>query len=129
MLLIRGHARWTTVNVSSNLKTLRKRCPAGGRTDRGDVVSEKLLEIPLGVLEEIEQQRDVLVTVITLLYSLHVVLEHQQENVDEELNLITAAAVSRASLPEMTAMILERTLAVLSALDVVNLSRARETKS
>ena len=81
-------------------------------------------EIPAGVQNEIENQRDVLVTVITLLHCLHVVLEHQEGNPDEELNPNIRAAAAWASLPEMTAMILERTHDVLSALDSVNLIKA-----
>jgi hypothetical protein len=81
-------------------------------------------EIPAGVHNEIENQRDVLVTVITLLHCLHLVLEHREGNLDEELNPRIKAAAGWASLPEITAMILERTHAVLSALDSVNLIKA-----
>ena len=81
-------------------------------------------EIPPGVLDEIENQRGVLVTVITLLHCLHIVLEHREDNVDEEPNPRIEAAVNWASLPEMTAMLLERTHAVLSALDSLNLTKA-----
>jgi hypothetical protein len=66
----------------------------------------------------------VLVTVITLLHCLHVVLDHREGNLDEELNPRVRAAAGWASLPEMTAMILERTHNVLSALDSVNLIKA-----
>jgi hypothetical protein len=84
----------------------------------------EVLEIPPGVLDEIENQRGVLITVVTLLHCLHVVLEHREDNVDEELNPRIEAAVRWASLPEMTAMLLERTQAVLSALDSMNLTNA-----
>jgi hypothetical protein len=82
------------------------------------------LEIPPGVLVEIEDQRGVLVTVITLLHCLHVVLQQREDSVDNELNPRIEAAARWASLPEMTAMLLERTHAVLSALDSVNLAKA-----
>ena len=65
-----------------------------------------------------------LVTVITLLHCLHIVLEHREDNVDEELNPRIKAAVRWASLPELTAMLLERTHGVLSALDSMNLINA-----
>lgn len=81
-------------------------------------------EIPPGVLREIDNQRGVLVTVITLLRCLHLALEHEEDSIDEELNPRIEAAVRCASLPEMTAMLLERTHAVLSALDSNNLRNA-----
>ena len=87
-------------------------------------VPEEVSEIPAGVLDEIENQRGVLVTVITLLYCLHIVLDNREDNVDEDPSPRIAAAVKWASLPEMTAMLLERTQSVLSALDSLNLSRA-----
>src|ERR1700722_18504297 len=68
---------------------------------------DEVPEIPAGVLNEIENQRDVLVTVITLLHCLHVVLEHQEGNPDEELNPNIRAAAAWASLPEITGMILK----------------------
>ena len=79
-------------------------------------------EIPRAVLNEIESQRGVLVTVITLLHCLHLMLEHRQDHIDEELKPCMAAAVRWTCLPEMTAMLLERTHEVLSALDPNNLS-------
>jgi hypothetical protein len=85
---------------------------------------EEVPEIPAGVLNEIENQRGVLVTVITLLHCLHIVLENREDNVDEEPNPRIAVAVKWASLPEVTAMLLERTQSVLSALDSLNLTRA-----
>src|ERR1700716_2889331 len=85
---------------------------------------EEVPEIPAGVENEIENQRGVLVTVITLLHCLHVVLEHQEANVDEELNPSIESAVKWASLPDLTAMLLDRTHAVLHALDSVNLIKA-----
>jgi hypothetical protein len=81
-------------------------------------------EIPPGVINEIENQRGVLVTVITLLHCLHVVLERNQTHIDDGLNPRIEAVARLASLPEMTAMLLERTHAVLSALDSVNLENA-----
>jgi hypothetical protein len=52
------------------------------------------------------------------------VLEHRQDHIDEELNPRIEAAVRWASPPEMMAMLLERTHAVLSALDSMNLTNA-----
>jgi hypothetical protein len=98
---------------SPTRKTLRK--------DLNQVQAE-LSEIPLGVLHEIDNQRGVLVTVITLLHCLHVALEHREDQIDEGLNPRIEAAVRCASMPEMTAMLLERTHAVLSALDSSNLT-------
>jgi hypothetical protein len=89
-----------------------------------DPAQAEVLEIPPGILDEIENQRGVLVTVITLLHCLHVVLERGQEQIDQELNPRIESAVRWASLPEMTAMLLERTHAVLSALDSMNLTNA-----
>jgi hypothetical protein len=86
--------------------------------------THKALEIPPGILEEIEKQRGVLVVVITLLHCLHVVLKQREDTVLDELNPRILAAVRWASLPEMTAILLERTHAVLSALDSVNLTKA-----
>jgi hypothetical protein len=51
-------------------------------------------------------------------------LEHQEDNVDGELNPRIEAAVRSASLPEMTATLLDRTHGVLHALDSVNLITA-----
>jgi hypothetical protein len=85
----------------------------------------KVREIPPGVENEIENQRGVLVTVITLLHCLHVVLEHQEDHAaDQELNPRIEAAIKCGSLPDMTAMILDRTHAVLDGLDSVNLIAA-----
>jgi hypothetical protein len=85
---------------------------------------EEVPEIPAGVLIEIEHQRGVLVTVITLLHCLHVVLQHREDSVGNGLNPRIEAAARWASLPEMTAILLERTHAVLSGLDSMNLTRA-----
>jgi hypothetical protein len=93
-------------------------------TKASNQAEAEVLEIPPGVLDEIENQRSVLVTVITLLHCLHVVLEHRQDHIDEEPKPRIEAAVRWASLPEMTAMLLERTHAVLSALDSMNLTNA-----
>jgi hypothetical protein len=96
-------------------KTLRKsthRSPA------------ELPEIPEGIQEEIENQRGVLGTVITLLHSLHMVLEHQQDELGVELSAGAEAAVGWVNLPDMTEMLLERVHAVHLALDSVCLARA-----
>jgi hypothetical protein len=82
------------------------------------------LEFPPGLKSEIEDQRGVLVTIITLLHCLHVALKYQEDQIDEELDPRVEAGVRWVSLPEMTAMILERTHAVLSALDSSNLTKA-----
>jgi hypothetical protein len=84
----------------------------------------KILEFPPGLKSEIEDQRGVLVTIITLLHCLHVALKYQEDQIDEELDPRVEAGVRWVSLPEMTAMILERTHAVLSALDSSNLTKA-----
>jgi hypothetical protein len=87
--------------------------------------SAKVREIPAGVENEIENQRGVLVTIITLVSCLHVVLEHQEDSAaDQELNPHIEAAIKSASLPDITAMLLDRTHAVLDALDSVNLIKA-----
>lgn len=117
---------------SSKPKSVRaKSARPGGRPPTREILPKasnqaqaEVLEIPPGVLDEIENQRGVLITVVTLLHCLHVVLEHREDNVDEELNPRIEAAVRWASLPEMTAMLLERTQAVLSALDSMNLTNA-----
>jgi hypothetical protein len=80
-------------------------------------------EIPLGILDQIENQRGVLVTIITLLHCLHVALKFREDQIDE-LDPRVEAGVRWVSLPEMTATILERTHAVLSALDSSNLAKA-----
>src|SRR6266404_3342379 len=70
-----------------------------------------------GGRKEIENQRGALLTVITLLHCLHVMLEHQGDSAaDQELNSRIEAAIKWASLPEITAMLLDRTRAVLDAL-------------
>jgi hypothetical protein len=97
----------------------RERLPKASKQAQADVP-----EIPPGVLDEIENQRGVLIAVITLLHCLHVMLEHREDYIDEELNPRIKAAVRWASLPEMTAMLLERTHGVLSALDSMNLTNA-----
>lgn len=61
-----------------------------------------------------------------LLHCLHVVLQHREDSVYEELNPRMKAAVRWVSLPEMTATLLERTHAVLSALDSANLTKSLE---
>ncbi len=84
----------------------------------------EVLEIPPGVLDEIENQRGVLITIVTLLHCLHVALEHREDSIDEELNPRIEAAVRCASLPEMTAILLERAHGVFSALDSMSLTNA-----
>lgn len=84
----------------------------------------EVLEFPPGLKGEIENQRGVLVTIITLLHCLHVALKYREDQVDEGLDPRVAAGVRWVSLPEMTATILERTHAVLSALDSSNLTEA-----
>ena len=81
-------------------------------------------KIPVGVQEEIEDQRRVLVTVTTLLHCLHAVLERQDDAVGEELSADADAAMGWVYLPDMTAMLLERIHAVHLALDSVNLMKA-----
>jgi hypothetical protein len=81
-------------------------------------------EIPAGVEEEIERQRGSLVTVISLLHCLHVVLEQQDDTAGDELNPRTKDAVKWAYLPDVTAMLRDRTHEILHALDYVNLIKA-----
>jgi hypothetical protein len=89
----------------------------------------KAPEIPDGLYDEIENQRDVLVTIITLLHCLHVVLEHWVENVDEQVDPRIEIAIRWSSLPHITALLLERTRSVLNGLDSFNLTNAmREFK-
>jgi hypothetical protein len=86
--------------------------------------------IPTGLLDLIENQRRVLVTVITLLHCLHVVLAHEEEShIDEETDPRVGAAVRWTSLPEMTVMLMKRTHAVLTRLDSTNLARALEASA
>lgn len=96
--------------------------PDGRRPTRE--IRRKAPEILPGLRNEIEKQRGVLVTVITLLHCLHVALEQREDTHDEEMNPHIATAVNSAYLPEMTAILLERTDSVLSALDSVYLIRA-----
>ena len=84
----------------------------------------KVSEMPLGVQEEIENQRRARVRVTTLLHCLHAALEHQDGTVGEELSAGVEAAVGWVYLPDITAMLLERVHAVHLALDSVNLMRA-----
>jgi hypothetical protein len=95
----------------------REILPKAAKQAQADV-----LEIQPGVLDEIENQRGVLIAVITLLQCLHVVLEHREDYMDGELNPRIKTAVRWASLPEMRAMLLERTHGMLSALDSMNLT-------
>ena len=81
-------------------------------------------EIPPGVLNEIENQRGVLITAITLLHCLHVTLERRQDPIDKEPIPRLDAAIRWACLPDVTAILLERTHTVLCALDPNNLTNA-----
>jgi len=101
-----------------------KRSSKGLSRKRRRVSEVAQAEIPKELLDEIENQRSVLVTIITLLHCLHVVLEDREENVERDLSFRAAAGLEWASLPEMTAMLLERTHGVLSALDSLNLTKA-----
>jgi hypothetical protein len=95
--------------------------PAGRTPDKRSVQTQReAQEIPPPLMEMIENQRGVLITVVTLLHCLHVVLEHGHEQIDAVLNPGIAAAARWASLPEITTMVLERTHAVISALDSIN---------
>jgi len=89
-----------------------------------NMASAEVLEIPPRFLAEIESQRGVLVTVITLLHCLHVVLQQREASIDNEIDRRIEVAARWASLPEMTAMLLERTHAVLFALDFTNITGA-----
>jgi hypothetical protein len=86
----------------------------------------KILEVPPGLKSEIDNQRGMLVTIITLVHCLHVALKYREDQIDEGMGPRVEAGVRWVSLPEMTATILERTHAVLSALDSSNLTRALE---
>ena len=81
-------------------------------------------EIPAGVEEEIERQRGSLVTVISLSHCAHVVLAQQDDTAGDELNPHTKDAVKWAYLPDVTAMLRDRTYEILHALDYVNLIKA-----
>jgi len=87
-------------------------------------------EIPPAVGDEIERQREALLTIITVLHCFHVMLEirstHPGKEMDIEFDTRLQAAARCAYLPEMTALLLERTHAVFSALDSVNLEKALE---
>jgi hypothetical protein len=80
----------------------------------------KRREIPPGVANEIENQRGSLVTVVTLLHCLHVILLRQEDRADQDLDPSIRAALGWSSLPDVTAMLLQRTHAVLDALDSLN---------
>jgi hypothetical protein len=85
-------------------------------------------EIPPGARDEIERQRDMLLTIITLLHCFHVTLElrstYPGKETDIEFDPRLEAATRSAYMPEITALLLERTHAVFSALDSVNLRDA-----
>jgi hypothetical protein len=72
----------------------------------------------------------VLLTIITVLHCFHVMLElrstYPGKEMEIELDPRLEAAARSAYMPEMTALILERTHAVFSALDIVNLEKASE---
>jgi RNA polymerase sigma factor (sigma-70 family) len=69
-------------------------------------------EIPVGVEKELEHQRGVLVTAITVLHCLHVVLEQKVDTVDKKLNPHTKTGVKWVYLPDMTAILLGRICAM-----------------
>jgi hypothetical protein len=87
-------------------------------------------EIPRAIRRAIERQRDVLLTMVTVLHCFHVTLElrsaHRGEETDIEFDPRLQAAARAAYLPEITALLLERTHAVFSALEIVNLEKAVE---
>jgi hypothetical protein len=87
----------------------------------------ELPHIPEGLRVEIEEQRGVLIAVMTLLHCLHVVLEHQKDHGGEALSAGAKAAIRWANLPDMTEMLLERVHAVHLALDSVCLARALQS--
>jgi hypothetical protein len=87
----------------------------------------ELPHIPEGIRVEIEEQRGVLIAVMTLLHCLHVVLEHQKDHGGEALSAGAKAAIRWANLPDMTEMLLERVHAVHLALDSVCLARALQS--
>lgn len=85
---------------------------------------DKVSGIPPRILDQIDNQRGVLVTIITLVHCLHVALKHREDQIDEGFDSRVEAGIRWVSLPEMTATILERMHAVLSALDSSNLTKA-----
>ena len=112
-------------SVRARTRRPGKRAATGGLLRKASTrTPEKVPEIPVGVHNEIENQRGVLMRVITLLHCLHIVLEHREGSVVEEQSRRIEAAVEWVSLPEMTAMLLERTHSVISALDSLNLTKA-----
>ena len=119
-----GSSRKSKSTRAKSARPHQRRPRSGNHRKAINRSSAKVQEIPAGVGNEIENQRDVLVTVITLLHCLHVVLEHREGDLDEELNPGIKAAAGWASLPQMTAILLDRTHAVLDALDSVNLIEA-----
>ena len=99
----------------------RARQPHSGLSGRS---SAEVPEIPEGLREEIEDQRDVLGTVMTLLHCLHVVLTSQLDDSPEELSAGALAATGWVHLPDITVLLLERTHAVHLALDAACLTKA-----
>jgi hypothetical protein len=87
----------------------------------------ELPNIPEGIRVEIEEQRGVLIAVMTLLHCLHVVLEHQKDHGGEALSAGAKAAIRWANLPDMTEMLLERVHTVHLALDSVCLAKALQS--
>jgi hypothetical protein len=63
------------------------------------------------------------------MHSLHMVLEHQQDELGVELSAGWEAAVGWVNLPDMTEMLLERVRAVHLALDSACLARATTKRS
>jgi hypothetical protein len=99
------------------------------RPEAATQVQTGVPEIPPGALNEIQNQRGALITIITLLHCLHAALERKQDHIDDELNPRLVAAVRWVGLPEITAILLERVHAVHLALDSVNLANVRVLKS
>ena len=112
---------------STRTKSVRPgKRPVTRESDRNAEIrsSAEVSKIPMRAQEEIENQRRVLVRVITLLHCLHAALEHQDDTVGEELSAGAETAVGWVYLPDVTAMLLERVHAVHLALDSVNLMKA-----
>lgn len=94
----------------------------GGRTKGRSAI--KYREIPPDIQEEIESQRRVLITVMTLLYCLHVILEHRDDDLGDALSEKARISAELAYLPDMTGLLLDRVHAVHLALDSVTLTKA-----
>jgi hypothetical protein len=119
-----GSSRKPKSNRAKRVRPRKRLPPHKTRPKATRRSSAELPEIPEGIREEIEDQRGVLGTVITLLHSLHLVLEHQQDELGIKLSAGAEAAVGWVNLPDMTEMLLERVHAVHLALDSVCLAKA-----